>query len=115
MVNPSHATSFCQDVSICLNPSSQDIPSASESDCSADNMRYICQFKIPNFTTSDSALSTAARPTQSMIKIASDNLLTLPPEISESANCNFSTLSFTENSEVDKALLVGLPISVALQ
>ena len=31
-------------------------------------MRCICQFKIPNFTTSDPALSIPARPTQNMIR-----------------------------------------------
>ena len=137
MVAPSHTTSSCQGVSISLNPNSQQIPSASASDCSGGKMRYICQFLD---------LSSPARPNQNMIQIANDNFPFHPPEISESDNANFPTLpstknldsasanflnissnknfnsasenfptlSFTQNSEVGKGLIVGLSISVAL-
>ena len=134
---PSHTTSSCQGVSISLNPNSQEIPSASASDCLGGNMRYICQF--PD-------LSSPGRPNQNTFQIANDNFPSHPPEISESDKANFPTLSstknlesasayfltipsnknfdsasekfstlcFTQNSEVGKGLIVGLSISVAL-
>ena len=80
-------------------------------------MRYICQFRIPNFTSSNPALSIPSRPGQNVIQRARDNFSTLPStKNSMSANNNnyFPTLSSTENLKVDKSLLVGLSVSVAV-
>ena len=116
-VTPAHIPSSCQGVSISLSPNSPDIPLASESGCSGVNMRYICQFRIPNFTSSNPALSIPSRPGQNVIQTARDNFSTLPStknSMSTNNNNYFPTLSSTENSKVDKSLLVGLSVSVAV-